>query len=85
MNSNNDITQVMPNTIINTVIPAPQNATFEFYFPFDSHIYYITYQYTKLHPLENARLLNNSINLSHIPNHQFPYHYNIQSLIQSNV
>ncbi|RIA83284.1 hypothetical protein C1645_786776, partial [Glomus cerebriforme] len=44
----------MPNTIINTAIPAPQNATFGFYFPFDSRIYYITYQYIELHPLENA-------------------------------
>ena len=38
--------------------------------------------YTELHPLENARILNNSINLSHIPDQQLPHHYNIQSLIQ---
>ncbi|RIA89798.1 hypothetical protein C1645_824252 [Glomus cerebriforme] len=75
----------MSNTIINTAIPAPQNATFEFYFPFGSRIYHITYQCTELHPLENARLLNNNINLSHIPNYQFPHHYNIQSLIQQQI
>src|SRR5438034_729976 len=47
------------------------------------HIYHVTY--TELHPLENARLLNNSINLSHIPDHQFPHHYNVQSLIQQQI
>ena len=54
---------------------APQNVTFEFYLPLpnDTRIYHITY--TELHPLENARILNNSINLSHIPDHQLPHHY----------
>ncbi|RIA86951.1 hypothetical protein C1645_828508 [Glomus cerebriforme] len=64
---------------INTMTPAPQNVTFEFYFPLpnDTRIYHVTY--TELHPLENARLLNNRINLSHIPDH------NIQSSIQQQI
>ncbi|PKB94977.1 hypothetical protein RhiirA5_437634, partial [Rhizophagus irregularis] len=28
---------------------------------------------------------NNSINLSHIPDYQFPHHYNVQSLIQQQI
>ncbi|GBB84155.1 hypothetical protein RclHR1_01080011 [Rhizophagus clarus] len=69
---------------INTT-PSLQNDTFEFYFPLpnDTRIYYVTY--TELHPLENAQLLNNSINLSHIPEYQFPHHYNIQSLIRQQI
>ncbi|CAB5381417.1 unnamed protein product [Rhizophagus irregularis] len=73
----------IPNTfIINTLTPTFQNDTFEFYFPLqnDTRIYYVTY--TELHPLENARLLNNNINLSRIPDHQLPHHYDIQSLIR---
>jgi hypothetical protein len=71
----------MPSTFINTANSVSQNATFEFYFPLpnDTRIFYVTY--TELHPLENARLLNNSINLSHIPDYQFSHHYNIQSWI----
>ncbi|RGB41691.1 hypothetical protein C1646_810539 [Rhizophagus diaphanus] len=71
---------------INSATPASQNVSFEFYFPFsssiDTRIYHVTYKYTELHPLENARLLNNSINLSHITNPQFPLHNNIHSLIR---
>jgi hypothetical protein len=77
------------NTYNNTATLASQNVTFEFYFPFslpnDTRIYHVTYQYTELHPLENARLLNNSINLSHISDHQFPLHNNIHSLIQQQI
>jgi hypothetical protein len=76
----------MSNTfIINNATPAFQNDTFEFYFPLpnDTRIYYVTY--TVLHPLENAQLLNNSINLFRIPGHQFPHHYNIQSLIRQQI
>jgi hypothetical protein len=78
----------MSNTfIINNATPAFQNDTFEFYFPLpnDARIFHVTYQYTELHPLENARRLNNSINLSHIPDNQFPLHNNIHSLIQQQI
>ncbi|CAG8756926.1 uncharacterized protein OCT59_027259 [Rhizophagus irregularis] len=89
-NNNNDqhtsINNVeMSNTIIINTLPALQNDTFEFYFPLpnSARIYYVTY--TELHPLENARLLNNSINLSRIPDHQLPHHYNLQSLIRQQI
>ncbi|PKC07213.1 hypothetical protein RhiirA5_418496 [Rhizophagus irregularis] len=91
-NNNNDqrtsINNVgMSNTfIINTITPTLQNDTFEFYFPLhdnDTRIYYITY--TELHPLEIAQFLNNRVNLSCIPDHQFPQHYNIQSLIRQQI
>ncbi|GBB85703.1 hypothetical protein RclHR1_12190007 [Rhizophagus clarus] len=70
------------NAFINTATPVLQNATFEFYFPLpnDTRIYYVTY--TELNHLEIAQRLNNNINLSHIPGHQFPHHYNIQSWIR---
>ncbi|RGB28565.1 hypothetical protein C1646_673141 [Rhizophagus diaphanus] len=86
-NNNNQQTSInntgISNTfIINTLTPTLQNDTFEFYFPLqnDTRIYYVTY--TELHPLENARLLNNNINLSRIPYQQLPHHYDIQSLIR---
>jgi hypothetical protein len=88
-NYNNDqltsINNVGMSNTPNTAAPAPQNDIFEFYFPLpnDTRIYYVTY--TELHPLENARLLNNSINLSRISDHQFPHHYNIQSLIRQQI
>ncbi|PKY39838.1 hypothetical protein RhiirA4_453096 [Rhizophagus irregularis] len=91
-NNNNDqrtsINNVgMSNTfIINTITPTLQNDTFEFYFPLhdnDTRIYYITY--TELHPLENAQFLNNRVNLSCIPDHQLPHHYNTQSLIRQQI
>ncbi|CAB5186001.1 unnamed protein product [Rhizophagus irregularis] len=92
-NNNNDqhtsINNVeMSNTFIINTLPALQNDTFdtfEFYFPLpnSARIYYVTY--TELHPLENARLLNNSINLSRIPDHQLPHHYNLQSLIRQQI
>ncbi|GBB83876.1 hypothetical protein RclHR1_10540002 [Rhizophagus clarus] len=71
------------NTI--TTDPALQNNTFEFYLPLpnDICIYHITY--TELNSIEIARLLNNRIDLSHIPNHQFPYHYNVQHLIRQQI
>ncbi|PKY58340.1 hypothetical protein RhiirA4_480172 [Rhizophagus irregularis] len=72
---------------INIATPAPQNVTFEFYFPLpnDTRICHVTYQYTELHPLENARRLNDKINLSHIPDYQLSHHYNLQSLIQQQI
>jgi hypothetical protein len=84
--SNTNLNALHTNTI-NTSSSAPQNVTFEFYFPLpnDARIFHVTYQYTELHPLENARRLNNSINLSHIPDNQFPLHNNIHSLIQQQI
>src|SRR5581483_9986117 len=64
--NNTNIQHSSINGVANTfAAPMPQNVTFEFYFPLpnDTRIYHVTY--TELHPLENARLLNNSINLSH--------------------
>ena len=76
----------MSNTAVNTATPATsQNIAYEFYFhlPNDTRTYRVTY--SELHPSENIRLLNNGINLSHIPDHQFPHHYNVQSLIQQQI
>jgi hypothetical protein len=58
------------------------NNTFEFYLPLpnDGRIYRVTYN--TLHLSEVARLLNNNINLSHIPDYEFLHHYNIHSLIK---
>ncbi|CAB5198416.1 unnamed protein product [Rhizophagus irregularis] len=59
----------------------PHN-TFEFYLPLpnDTRIYRVTYK--ALYLFEVAQLLNKNINLSHIPDYEFPHHYNIQSLIK---
>jgi hypothetical protein len=59
-----------------------QSTTFEVYFhlPNDTRIYRVTY--SELHPSENIRLLNNGIDLSHIPDYQFPHHYDVQSSIR---
>ncbi|GBC09114.1 hypothetical protein RclHR1_08610001 [Rhizophagus clarus] len=77
------------NIFNNTSHPATQNVTYEFYFPSllsnDARIYHVTYQYTELGPLENVRRLNNSINLPHIPDHQFPLHDHMHSLIQQQI
>ncbi|GBC09124.1 hypothetical protein RclHR1_08610011 [Rhizophagus clarus] len=72
---------------INSATPASQNVTFEFYCPLpnDTRIYHVTYQFTELHPLENARLLNDRINLSHIPDYQLQHHHNVRSLIQQQI
>jgi len=61
------------------------NITFECYLPLpnDMRIYHV--RYTELHPLEIAQLLNDGINLPHIPDCQLPNHYNIQSLIQQQI
>jgi hypothetical protein len=69
----NNVGVFNPNlNILHISNPAPQN---EFYFalPDDVRIYHVIYQYTELHPLENARLLNDRINISHISNHQIPH------------
>lgn len=84
-NNNSNDQHASNNTVgtSNTTTLAIQNDTFEFYFPLsnDTRIYRVTYQYTELHPLDNARLLNNSINLFRITDH----HHNIQSLIQQQI
>lgn len=54
--------------------------TFEFYLSYNTRIYRVTN--TALNKFEIAQLLNNGINLSHIPGHHFPHHYNIQFLIR---
>ncbi|CAB5180817.1 unnamed protein product [Rhizophagus irregularis] len=88
-NNNNDQQTPINNNVgmsnTNTITPTLQSDTFEFYFPLqnDARICYVTY--TELHQFEIARLLNNGINLSRIPDHQFPHHYNIQSLIQQQI
>jgi hypothetical protein len=85
-NNSNEQHNIINDVFINTA--TPQNDIFVFYFPLpnDTRIYRVTYQYAELlHPLENARLLNNSINLSGISNHQFPPHNNIHSLIQQQI
>ncbi|CAB4445431.1 unnamed protein product [Rhizophagus irregularis] len=70
---------------INTTAPALQNFTYEFYLPLpnDTRIYHVTY--TELNLIEIALLLNNRIDLSHIPNHRLPYHYNVQRLIRQEI
>ncbi|GBC10546.1 hypothetical protein RclHR1_09700005 [Rhizophagus clarus] len=70
---------------VNIATYMSQNTTFEFYFhlPNDTQIYHVTY--SELHPSENIRCLNNGINLSHIPDNQFPHHYNVQSLIRQQI
>ncbi|CAB4392074.1 unnamed protein product [Rhizophagus irregularis] len=54
--------------------------TFEFYLSYNTRIYRVTN--TALNKFEIAQLLNNGINLSHIPGHHFPHHYYIQFLIR---
>ncbi|EXX67076.1 uncharacterized protein OCT59_026900 [Rhizophagus irregularis] len=56
------------------------NIKFEFYLPLpnDAHVY-VTY--TELNLTEIAQLLNNRIDLSHIPDHRLPYNYKVQHLI----
>ncbi|PKK63847.1 hypothetical protein RhiirC2_788330 [Rhizophagus irregularis] len=73
MNSDSRTTEI---NLINNTTSAPQNITFEFYLslPNDTRIYHVTY--TELNSMEIARLLNNRIDLSHIPDHQLPFHYN---------
>ncbi|RIA86369.1 hypothetical protein C1645_779878 [Glomus cerebriforme] len=69
---------------VNPTTPTSQ-PTFEFYLPLpnDTRIYHVTY--TELDSSEIARLLNNNINLSHIPDHQFPHHHKVQYLIQQRI
>ncbi|CAB4435142.1 unnamed protein product [Rhizophagus irregularis] len=76
------------NTNLNTLHSVPHNNNkFEFYFylPNDTRIYRVTYSYSELNPSENVQLLNNGINLSHIPDYLFPHHYNVQSRIQQQI
>ncbi|CAI2165585.1 8645_t:CDS:1 [Funneliformis geosporum] len=65
-------------------VPVTQNVTYEFYLPTgDARVYLVTY--TELSTHEIARRLNSRVNLSHIPEYQFPYHYNLQSLIHQQI
>lgn len=58
--------------------------TFEFYLPLPNDtIYRITY--TQLHSFEIATLLNNGVDISHIPDSHFPYHQNVQSFIRQQI
>jgi hypothetical protein len=64
-----------------TTALSPQNNTFEFYLSLpNDRIYHVAY--TELNSTEITQLLNNRIDLSHIPNHRLPYHYNVQYLIR---
>ena len=85
LDNNNSVGMFNTNLNTNTATPAPQNEIFEFYFhlPNDARIYRVTY--SELHPSDNVQLLNNGINLSHIPDYQFPHHYNLQPLIQQQI
>ncbi|EXX53879.1 uncharacterized protein OCT59_027322 [Rhizophagus irregularis] len=82
--SNTNLNTLHINTINSTTL-APNNTTFEFYFylPNDTRIYRVTY--SELNPSENVQILNNRINLSHVPDYQLPYHYNVQSLIRQQI
>ncbi|PKY46263.1 hypothetical protein RhiirA4_461086 [Rhizophagus irregularis] len=82
MNSDSRTTEI---NLINNTTSAPQNITFEFYLPLpnDTRIYHVTY--TELNSKEIARLLNNRIDLSHIPDHQLPFHYNVHHLIRQQI
>ncbi|PKK69237.1 hypothetical protein RhiirC2_781250 [Rhizophagus irregularis] len=72
--STNDvgISNMSLNALHNVATSAPQNVTFEFYFPLPNDT-------------QNARLLNDRINLSHIPDYQLSHHYNLQFLIQQQI
>ena len=71
----------MPNLNTSTAIPAPQNTIYEVYLPLpNGSICYVTY--TVLSTLEISRLLNNRIDLSHIPDDQLSHHHNIHSFVQ---
>src|SRR4051794_23892452 len=71
----------MSNQNTYTVAPAPRNTTFEFYLPFPTgRILYVTY--TELNTFEIASLLNNRVDLTHIPDDQLSHHHNIHSFIR---
>ncbi|RGB41665.1 hypothetical protein C1646_751833 [Rhizophagus diaphanus] len=53
------------------------------YLPNDVIVYRVTY--SELNPSENVQLLNNGINLSHIPDYQLSHHYNLQSQIRQQI
>ncbi|CAB4493039.1 uncharacterized protein OCT59_026909 [Rhizophagus irregularis] len=61
------------------------NIKFEFYLPLPNDVYTYHVTYTELNLTEIAQLLNNRIDLSHIPNHRLPYHYNVQRLIRQEI
>src|SRR5437016_2215514 len=58
--------------------------TFEFYLPLPNDmIYRVTY--TQLHSFEIARLLNNGVDISHIPDSQFSHHQHVQQSIRQQI
>ncbi|CAB4399921.1 unnamed protein product [Rhizophagus irregularis] len=61
------------------------NIKFEFYLPLPNDVYIYHVTYTELNLTEIAQLLNNRIDLSHIPIHRLPYHYNVQRLIRQEI
>lgn len=73
----------MDQRINTTATSVPQNTTFEFYLSNDTSTYYVTY--IELNSSEIARLLNNNINLSHIPDFQLQHHRDIQSSIHQQI
>ncbi|CAB4476859.1 hypothetical protein RhiirA1_457513 [Rhizophagus irregularis] len=66
-------------------VTSESEKTFELYLalPNDTILIYVTY--TELNPIEIAQRLNNNINLSHIPDHQFQHHYYLQNLIKGQI
>jgi hypothetical protein len=77
-NDNNNI-----NYLSNPCNIVPQN-TFEFYLPLPNDTVYRVI-YTQVHSFEIATLLNNSVDISNIPDSHFPHHQNIQSLIRQQI
>ncbi|CAG8539023.1 uncharacterized protein OCT59_017033 [Rhizophagus irregularis] len=73
----------MQNNFINPA--APKSETYECYLPMPNERRFFHVTYTEIDEFEITQLLNNNINLSHIPNHQFPHHYNIQNSIQRHI
>ncbi|CAB4414295.1 unnamed protein product [Rhizophagus irregularis] len=61
------------------------NRKFEFYLPLPNDVYIYHVTYTELSTTEIAQFLNNRIDLSHIPSHRLPYHYNVQHLIRQEI
>ncbi|GBB83827.1 hypothetical protein RclHR1_01050001 [Rhizophagus clarus] len=75
-NNNNTNYHVKISNPNNTVLPD----TYQFYLPLPNDtIYRVTY--TKLHSSEIAKLLNNGVDISSIPDSHFFYHQRVQGLI----
>jgi hypothetical protein len=58
--------------------------TFEFYLPLPNDtVYQVTY--TKLRSIDITTLLNNGVDISHIPNSHLPHHQIVQRLINQQI